>query len=178
MKFFETSLKGAFVIDLEKREDERGFFARTWDKDEFEAHGIYRIPVQTNMSFSKKKGTIRGMHYQLAPHQESKVIRCVNGAIYDVIIDLRPDSLTFKKWFGVELSAENHKMLFVPEGFAHGFLTLKDNTEVIYQVSAFYNFESERIIRYNDPSFNIKWPIEVTVLSEKDKTNPDYKEKL
>lgn len=176
MKFFETPLKGAFVIDLEKREDERGFFARTWDKDEFEAHGIYRIPVQTNMSFSKKKGTIRGMHYQIVPHQESKVIKCVNGAIYDVIIDLRPDSPTFKKWFGVELSAENHKMLFVPEGFAHGFLTLKDNTEVIYQVSAFYNFESERVIRYNDPSFNIKWPIEVTVLSEKDKTNPDYKE--
>jgi dTDP-4-dehydrorhamnose 3,5-epimerase len=175
MKFFETPLKGAFTIELEKREDERGFFARTWDKSEFEEHGIYRIPVQMNTSFSSKKGTIRGMHYQVAPYQESKLIRCVKGAIYDVIIDLRPDSDTFEQWFGVELTEENSKMLFVPEGFAHGFVTLKDETQVIYQVSAVYNFESERIIRYDDPYFNIKWPIEVTVTSEKDRKSPDYK---
>lgn len=176
MKFLETPLKGAFVIELEKREDKRGFFARTWDINEFEANGIYRIPVQTNMSFSKKRGTIRGIHFQVAPHQESKVIRCVKGAIYDVIIDLRLGSPTYKQWFGVELSEENCKMLFVPEGFAHGFLTLKDSTEVTYQVSAFYNFESERVIGYNDPAFNITWPIDVTVVSEKDAAHPDFKE--
>ncbi len=176
MKFTQTKLKGAFVIDLEKREDVRGFFARTWDKNEFETHGIYRIPIQTNMSYSKKKGTIRGIHYQIPPYQESKIIRCVNGAIYDVIIDLRPGSPTYKEWFGVGLSEKNHKMVFLPEGFAHGFLTLEDDTEVIYQVSAVYNFESEKIIRYNDPAFNIKWPIEVTVTSEKDRVSPDFKE--
>lgn len=176
MKFTQTKLKGAYVIELKRREDERGFFARTWDKNEFETHGIYRIPVQTNMSYSKKKGTIRGIHYQIAPYQESKIIRCVKGVIYDVIIDLRPDSPTYKEWFGVELSDKNHKMLFLPEGFAHGFLTLEDDTEVIYQVSAVYNFESEKIIRYNDPAFNIKWPIEVTVTSEKDRVSPDFKE--
>lgn len=176
MKFTETPLKGAFVIDLEKREDERGFFARAWCQKEFESHGIYRLPVQANMSYNKKAGTIRGMHYQAAPNQESKLIRCINGAIYDVIIDLRKDSPTYKQWFGIELNAENRTMLFVPEDFAHGFLALKDNSEVMYQVSAFYNFESERIIRYDDPSFDIKWPIEVTVVSDKDITTPNFKE--
>lgn len=176
MKFTETPLKGAFVIDLEKREDERGFFARAWCQKEFEAHGIYRLPVQANMSYNKKAGTIRGMHYQAAPNQESKLIRCINGAIYDVIIDLRKNSPTYKQWFGIELNAENRTMLFVPEDFAHGFLALEDHSEVMYQVSAFYNFESERIIRYDDPSFGIKWPIEVTVVSEKDITTPNFKE--
>jgi dTDP-4-dehydrorhamnose 3,5-epimerase len=176
MKFTETPLKGAFVIDLEKREDERGFFARAWCQNEFEAHGIYRLPVQANMSYNKKAGTIRGMHYQAAPYQESKLIRCINGAIYDVIIDLRKDSPTYKQWFGIELNADNRTMLFVPEDFAHGFLALKDNSEVMYQVSAFYNFGSERIIRYNDPMFNIKWPIEVSVVSEKDITTPNFKD--
>lgn len=176
MKFTETKLKGAFVIDLEKREDERGFFARTWDKDEFQAHGIYRIPVQMNTSFSKKKGTLRGMHYQLAPFQESKLVRCVQGRIYDVIIDLRPQSPTFKEWFGVELTAENCKMVFVPEGFAHGFLTLTDDVAVVYQASSVYHFESERTIRYDDPTFAIKWPVEVKIFSEKDKNTPDFEE--
>ncbi len=176
MKFIETPLKGAFVIDLEKREDERGFFARAWCQNEFESHGIYRLPVQTNMSYSKSAGTIRGMHYQAAPYQESKLIRCINGSIYDVIIDLRKDSPTYKQWFGIELNDQNRTMLFVPEDFAHGFLALIDNSEVIYQVSAFYNAESERIIRFDDPSFGIKWPIEVTVVSEKDITTPDFKE--
>ena len=128
------------------------------------------------MAYSKKKGTLRGLHYQTKPYQEAKLIRCTQGAIYDVIIDVRKNSPTYKKWFGVELSCKNYKILFLSEGFAHGFLTLEDNTEVSYQVSAFYNFDSERIIRYNDPAFNIKWPIEVTVLSEKDKNNPDFKE--
>lgn len=176
MKFTQTKLRGAYIIELEKREDVRGFFARTWDEKEFEEHGIYRKPVQTNMAYSRKKGTLRGMHYQNAPYQESKLIRCTKGAIYDVIIDLRPNSSTYKKWFGVKLSEENHKMLFLPEGFAHGFLTLKNNTEVSYQVSAFYNFESERLVRFNDPAFKIKWPSKVTVISEKDKNAPDYKE--
>lgn len=176
MKFTQNLLNGAYIIELEKREDERGFFARTWDEKEFEAYGIYRRPVQTNMAYSRKKGTLRGMHYQVGPYQESKLIRCTKGAIYDVIIDLRPDSSTYKKWFGVKLSEENHKMLFLPEGFAHGFLTLKDNTEVSYQVSAFYNFESERLVRFNDPAFKIKWPSKVIVISEKDKNAPDYKE--
>lgn len=176
MKFTETPLKGAFVIDLEKREDERGFFARAWCQKEFESNGIYRLPVQANMSYNKKAGTIRGMHYQAAPYQESKLIRCINGAIYDVIIDLRKDSPTYKQWFGIELNTKNRTMLFVPEDFAHGFLALEDHSEVMYQVSAFYNFESERIIRYDDPSFNIKWPIEVTVVSEKDITTPNFKE--
>ena len=174
MKFTETRLKGAYIIDLEKRADERGFFARAWCRNEFESNGIYRLPVQANMSFNKKKGTIRGMHYQAAPHQESKLIRCIRGSIYDVIIDLRKNSPTFGKWFGIELSDENRTMLFVPEDFAHGFLALKDNTEVMYQVSAFYNSESERIIRYNDPFFNIQWPIEVTVISKKDIETPDF----
>lgn len=174
MKFLETPLKGAYIIDLEKREDERGFFARAWCQKEFESHGIYRLPVQANMSFNMKMGTIRGMHYQASPYQESKLIRCIKGSIYDVIIDLRKDSPTYRKWFGIELTDENRTMLFVPEDIAHGFLTLKDNTEVMYQVSAFYNFESERIIRYNDPSFNIQWPIKVSVISKKDIDTPDF----
>ena len=176
MKFLETPLKGAFIIDLEKREDGRGFFARAWCQEEFESNGIYRLPVQANMSFNKKGGTMRGMHYQAAPYQESKLIRCIRGSIYDVIIDLRKDSPTYKQWFGLELNDENRTMLFVPEDFAHGFLALKDNSEVMYQVSAFYNFGSERIIRYNDPSFNIKWPIEVNVISEKDINTPDFED--
>jgi dTDP-4-dehydrorhamnose 3,5-epimerase len=134
------------------------------------------LPVQANMSFNKKAGTIRGMHYQMAPHQESKLIRCINGSIYDVIIDLRKDSPTYKQWFGVELNDKNRTMLFVPEDFAHGFLALEDNSEVMYQVSAFYNFESEGIIRYNDPTFDIQWPIEVTVVSKKDIITPDFKD--
>lgn len=174
MKFIETPLNGSFVIDLEKREDERGFFARSLCQKEFESHGFYRLPVQANMSYNKKAGTIRGMHYQVEPHQESKLIRCINGSIYDVIIDLRKDSPTYMQWFGIELNDENRTMLFVPENFAHGFLTLKDNSEIMYQMSEFYHFESQRNIRYNDPTFKIQWPINVTVVSEKDMTIPNF----
>ena len=168
MIFTETILKNAYVIELEKREDHRGFFARTWDKKEFEEHNLNSNLVQCNVSFSKKCGTLRGMHYQKKPFEESKVIRCVKGKIFDVIIDLRSSSSTFKKWFGVELTEENYKMLYVPEGFAHGFQTLEDNTEIIYQVSEFYTPNSELGIHWNDPAFNITWPIEEKIITEKD----------
>ena len=168
MIFTETILKNAYVIELEKREDHRGFFARTWDKKEFEEHNLNSNLVQCNVSFSKKCGTLRGMHYQKKPFEESKVIRCVKGKIFDVIIDLRSSSSTFKKWFGVELTEENYKMLYVPEGFAHGFQTLEDNSEIIYQVSEFYTPKSELGIHWNDPAFNITWPIEEKTITEKD----------
>ena len=168
MIFTETILKNAYIIELEKREDHRGFFARTWDKKEFEEHNLNSNLVQCNVSFSKKCGTLRGMHYQKKPFEESKVIRCVKGKIFDVIIDLRSSSSTFKKWFGVELTEENYKMLYVPEGFAHGFQTLEDNSEIIYQVSEFYTPKSELGIHWNDPAFNITWPIEEKIITEKD----------
>lgn len=176
MKFTPTKLSGAYIVELEKRLDDRGFFSRTWDQKEFEAIGIYRLPVQMNMSHSKKKGTMRGLHYQISPYQESKLVRCTQGAIYDVIIDLRPNSPTYLDWFGIELSATNYKSLFLSEGFAHGFLTLANNTEVTYQVSAFYTPESEHIIRYNDPTFKITWPSPVVVISDKDRDQADFKE--
>ena len=168
MIFTETILKNAYIIELEKREDHRGFFARTWDKKEFEEHNLNSNLVQCNVSFSKKCGTLRGMHYQKNPFEESKVIRCTKGKIFDVIIDLRSSSSTFKKWFGVELTEENYKMLYVPEGFAHGFQTLEDNSEIIYQVSEFYTPKSELGIHWNDPAFNITWPIEEKTITEKD----------
>ena len=174
MKFTETKLKGAFVVEIEKLTDDRGFFARSWCQKEFEAHGLISRVVQSNVSFNRKKGTLRGMHYQIAPFQESKLIRCTRGAIYDVIIDLRPDSFTYKQWIGVELTANNFTLFFVPEDFAHGFITLVDNTEITYQVSQFYTPGSEKGIRFNDPAFNIQWPLEVSVISEKDRTWPDY----
>lgn len=174
MKFTETKLKGAFVIDLEKREDERGFFARTFCADEFEKHGLVNRIVQTNMSRTLNKGTLRGMHYQIAPHQETKLVRCTRGAIYDVIIDIRPESPTFKQWFGVELTSENHTMLFVPRDFAHGFVTLTDDVEVTYEVSEFYTPGVEAGIRFNDPEINIQWPIEIADTSEKDATWPNF----
>ena len=174
MIFHETGLKGAFVIDIEKLEDHRGFFARAWCRKEFEAHHLVSKIRQANVSYNKAKGTLRGMHYQASPYEETKLVRCTNGAIYDVIIDLRPASPTHAQWFGVELTAGNYKMLYVPENFAHGFLTLTDDTEVTYQVSQFYTPGSERGIRWNDPAFNIDWPVEVIVISEKDKNWPDY----
>ncbi len=164
MLLHETKLKGAFIIEPERLEDERGFFARTWCKREFEAHGLNQNLVQCNISFNKKKTTMRGMHYQVAPHKETKLVRCTKGAIYDVIIDLRPDSHTFKQWISVELTSENRKMIYIPEDFAHGFLTLEDNTEVFYQMSEFYAPECARGVRWNDPAFSIKWPFEVRVL--------------
>ncbi len=174
MIFKETNLKGAFIIEIEKKVDNRGFFARTWCRKEFEAYDLNLQLFQANVSFSKRKGTLRGMHYQVAPYEEIKLVRCTSGAIFDVIIDLRPDSPTYKQWLGVELTSENYKILFVPEKFAHGFQTLEDNAEVIYQVSQFYSPESERGICYNDPTFGIEWPIDVQVISDKDKNCPDY----
>ncbi len=173
MIFSETKLKGIFIIEPERLEDERGFFARTWCRREFEAHGLNPNLVQCNISFNKKKGTLRGMHYQVVPHQEAKVVRCTAGAIYDVIIDLRPASPTFKQWIAVELTAENCKMLYIPEDFAHGFQTLADNTEVFYQMSEFYHPECARGIRWNDPMFEIEWPLPEITLSAKDNSYPD-----
>lgn len=168
MKFAETKLKGAFIIAPDLIEDERGFFARTFCRREFEAHGLNPSVVQTNISFNKTKGTLRGMHYQAAPHAEVKLVRCTAGAIYDVIIDLRPESPTFKQWFGAELSAENHKSLYIPEGFAHGFQTSTDNTEVIYHHSAFYNPDWARGLRFDDPALGIIWPLPVSMVCSRD----------
>jgi dTDP-4-dehydrorhamnose 3,5-epimerase len=168
MTFRETALKGAFVIEMERFEDKRGFFARAWCQREAEANGLTSCVVQSNISFNTKRGTLRGMHFQAAPFEQAKLIRCTRGAIYDVMIDLRPDSPTYMKWAGVELTAENYTMLYVPERFAHGFQTLEDRTEVTYQVSQFYAPESERGVRYDDPAFGIEWPLRIEVISDKD----------
>lgn len=175
MIFTETKLKGAFFVDIEKREDERGFFSRAWCKREFAAHGIVLDVAQGNINGSKKKGTLRGLHYQRAPHEEVKLIRCTKGAVYDVIVDLRRESSTYKGWIGVELRGDNHRMLYVPKGFAHGYQTLEDDTEVFYPVSEFYYAEAERGVRWNDPAFKIEWPaVEYRIVSEKDRSWPDY----
>lgn len=174
MKFTETRLKGAFIIDPERLEDERGFFARTWCQRESEAYGLQPRWVQCNISFNKKKGTLRGMHYQVTPFAEAKLVRCTMGAIYDVIIDLRPDAPTFTQWEAVELSAENRRMLYIPEGFAHGFMTLEDNTETFYQMSEFYAPAYARGVRWDDPAFGIRWPMGVRVISERDRNYPDF----
>jgi dTDP-4-dehydrorhamnose 3,5-epimerase len=174
MIFTETKLDGAYIIDIEKRQDERGFFARSWCIKEVELHGLDAQCIQANISNSANRGTLRGMHYQIAPFREAKLVRCTRGGIFDVIIDLRTDSATYTDWMGVELTAKNYRMLYVPEGFAHGFLTLENDTEVTYQVSQFYHPESERGVRYNDPVFAIEWPREVLVISEKDNSWPGY----
>jgi len=174
MIFTELSLKGAFLVEVKKIEDERGFFGRAWCRNEFLEHGLNPNFVQLNTSFSKKKGTIRGMHYQVDPYQEVKFIRCTRGRIYDVMVDLRPDSPTFMKWIGNELTADNYRMAYVPENFAHGFVTLEDNSEVYYPVTQFYIPGAERGARYNDPGFNIHWPVEISVVSQKDLAHPDF----
>jgi dTDP-4-dehydrorhamnose 3,5-epimerase len=174
MKFFETPLKGAYTIELEKRGDDRGFFARLFCEKEFMDAGLESRFVQINNSTSSKKGTLRGMHYQLPPDAEVKVVRAIKGALFDVIVDLRPDSPTFKQSFGAELSADNRRMMYVPRGFAHGFITLEDDTEAFYLVSATYAPGSERGLRYNDPSLGIKWPLAPTEMSEKDLNWPDF----
>jgi len=174
MIFLETELSGAFLITLERLTDERGFFARAWCQGEFVTHGLNPQLVQCNVSFNKKKGTLRGMHYQVKPYEEAKLVRCTAGAIYDVIIDLRRDSPTFLQHFAVELTAQNHSMLYIPEGFAHGFLTLEDNTEVFYQMSTFYVANAARGARWNDPAFGIQWPITVRIISERDQNYPDF----
>jgi dTDP-4-dehydrorhamnose 3,5-epimerase len=178
MIFKETCLPGSYTIELEEHSDERGFFARAWCRNELKTHGLNFNIAQANFAFTQKKGTIRGMHYQIAPNQEVKMMRCIKGAIYDVIIDLRPESSTYKQWFGVQLSSENRKMLYVPEGFAHGYQSLTDNVETYYLVSDFYAPESERAVRWNDPAFLIKWPINANlIISDKDRNWPDFYEK-
>jgi dTDP-4-dehydrorhamnose 3,5-epimerase len=173
--FTETIVSGAFVIDLELRGDERGFFARTFCRAEFEEHGLNPYVDQCNLSLSMQAGTLRGMHFQLPPHEEAKLVRCTRGALYDVALDLRPDSSSYLRWAGVELSADNHRMLYVPEGCAHGFQTLVAETEAFYQVSAAYAPDAERGVRWNDPAFAIEWPeVEERVISDKDRSWPDY----
>lgn len=174
MIFTETRLKGAFILELEKREDDRGFFARSWCQKEFQAHNLDTAIMQCNISFNRLKGTLRGMHYQAAPFDEAKLVRCTAGALYDVIIDLRRDSATYKQHVGEVLSAANYKMLYVPKGFAHGFQTLEDNTEIFYQISEFYSPEHARGVRYNDPAFGIKWMIGDPVIVDRDRDYPDF----
>lgn len=174
MIFTETPLRGAYLIDLEKHSDERGFFARTFCEREFAIHGLATRFVQASDSFSTHTGTLRGMHYQLAPRAETKLVRCIQGAIHDVILDLREDSLTCGQSFGADLSAENHRMMYVPKGFAHGFITLAENSEVYYLIDEFYSPDHGRGVRWNDPRFSIQWPAKPTVMSEKDRTYRDF----
>ena len=176
MIFTETNLKDAYVVEAGPQHDNRGFFGRTWCQKEFEDQGLNPRLVQCNISFNHKQATWRGMHYQAAPHEEAKLVRCTMGAICDVIVDLRVDSPTFRQHVTVKLSAENRKLLYVPENFAHGFLTLEDNTEVFYQMSEFYSQESARGFRWNDPFFDIRLPFEVAVISERDRHYPDFRQ--
>jgi dTDP-4-dehydrorhamnose 3,5-epimerase len=172
--FVETKLKGAYIVELEKREDHRGFFARSWDGNVLEQHGLIGRVVQQNIAFSKFKGTIRGLHYQKAPHQETKFVRCTRGAVYDVIVDLRPDSPTLKQWLGIKMTADEYKLLYVPKDFAQGFQSLDDNSEIQYLVSAVYTPAAEAGIRYNDPNIGIEWPLPVSMITEKDANLPDF----
>lgn len=174
MIFTETSLKGAFLIEPEPVKDERGMFARVWCRKEFEAQGLKVTWVQNNLSVNSRKGTMRGMHYQVAPHEEVKLVQCTMGAIYDVIVDLRPASPTYCHHVGVVLSAENRRMLFIPEMFAHGFLTLQDGAEVFYHMSAFYAPGSARGFRWDDPTFGIEWPAVIVSMSDKDRSWPTF----
>ncbi len=174
MIFTATKLAGAYIIEPERLDDERGFFARTWCQREFEERGLNPCLVQCSISFNKKKGTLRGMHYQAAPHQEAKLVRCTMGAIYDVMIDLRPHSPTYTQHVGVVLSAENRTMLYIPEGFAHGFQTLEENSEVYYQMSEFYAPEYARGVRWNDPTFGIEWPADERTIIARDQNYPDF----
>lgn len=172
MQFLETRLAGVFVVQLEPRGDERGFFARSWCEREFAALGLNAQLVQCNISFNKVKGTLRGMHYQAAPHEEDKLVRCTRGALFDVAVDLRPDSPTFREWVGVELSGENRDALYIPKGFAHGFQTLEDNTEIFYQMSTFYEPGAGRGVRWDDPLLDITWPLPATVINQRDLAFP------
>lgn len=176
MKFTELSLKGAFIIEMELIEDERGFFAASWSKREFGRRNLDSELHECNVSFNRVKGTIRGMHYQAEPHGQTKVVRCTKGAIYDAIIDLRPDSPTFKSWEGFELSEDNRRMLYIPRGFAHGFQSVRDSTEILYQMSQPFNASAGRGVRWNDPAFGIAWPMPPTVISPRDRDYPDFKE--
>lgn len=168
MKLNKMRLQGACVITIEKLEDERGFFARTWDKEFFDSNGLNSDLVQCNISFNRKKGTTRGLHYQIAPYEEAKLVRCTRGKVFEVIVDLRKNSKTFLQWEGLELDSKNHEMLFVPEGFALGLQTLEDDSEICYQMSQFYKPEYSRGIKWNDETLKISWPLKPTVISDKD----------
>jgi dTDP-4-dehydrorhamnose 3,5-epimerase len=170
--FKETTLPGAYVIEPEKIGDERGYFARIWCKRELQQHGLKGDLAQSNVGFSHRKGTLRGLHFQKSPYAEVKIVRCTKGSIFDVIVDLRPDSRTYKGWFGVELSDENSRMIYVPEGFAQGYMTLTDNTEMNYHTSEFYNTEAASGVRYNDIDIGIRWPLNPTVISQQDRNWP------
>jgi dTDP-4-dehydrorhamnose 3,5-epimerase len=171
--FTETPLNGAFVIDIEARSDDRGYFARVWCAREFEEHGLETRLVQCNVAYNHKKGILRGMHYQKQPYSEVKLVRCTRGAVYDVIVDLRPESDTYLHWTGAELTADNHRMLYVPEGFAHGYVTLRDDSELFYQVSQFYTPQAEGGVRWNDPAVGIEWPeLGDLLISDKDRAWP------
>jgi len=174
MIFRETKLTGVFEIHIESKADERGFFARSWCRKEFAQEGLNPNLAQCSISFSPKKGTLRGMHYQADRHAEAKLVRCTKGSIYDVAVDMRPHSATFMQWIGAELTAMNWHALYIPEGCAHGFLTLDDETEVFYQISEFYHPEAARGVRWNDPAFGIVWPGTVEVISDRDRTYPDF----
>jgi len=172
MRFTETGVAGAWLIDPTPYEDDRGRFFRAWCSEEFAEHGINFLPVQANMGFSIRRGTVRGMHFQVEPALEAKLVRCTRGAMFDVVLDLRPDSPTYGKWYGAELSAENGRMLYLPEQCAHGYQTLEDRTEMYYMTSQFYTPGAARGARFDDPAFSICWPIAVTVVSEQDRNWP------
>jgi dTDP-4-dehydrorhamnose 3,5-epimerase len=174
MFFTPTPLPGAYLIELDKKSDDRGFFARAFCEQEFSQHGLVTRICQANNSLSIQKGTLRGMHYQLAPKAETKVVRCIRGALYDVILDLRRGSSTFGESYGAELTADNRRMMYVPKGFAHGFITLVDDTEALYLVDEFYSPENERGIRYDDPKFRLQWPAAPTIISDRDKAHPSF----
>ena len=175
MKFDQTKLPGVFHLHIVPAADERGFFARTWCQEEFERHKLNTRVVQCSVSFNRQKGTLRGIHYQAPPFEECKIVRCTQGSIYDVIVDLRPASPTFRQWIGITLSAANREMVYIPEGFGHGFITLEDDTEVFYQMSEFYKPEAARGVRWDDPAFQVAWPAKPVVISERDRTYPDFR---
>ena len=174
MRFNATTVVGAWIVEPELHHDERGFFGRTWDTTEFAAHGLESGLVQCSVSYNSRRGTLRGMHYQVAPHEETKLVRCTSGAIFDVAVDLRHDSPTFCQWFGAELTALNRLALYIPKGCAHGFLTLHDESEVLYQMAEPWVPEAARGVRFDDPSFGIEWPGEVVMVNERDRLYPDY----
>jgi dTDP-4-dehydrorhamnose 3,5-epimerase len=174
MIFEETKIRGVMQVRVNRIADERGFFARSWCRGEFEAAGLDTSLAQCSISYNASKGTLRGMHFQSAPYAESKLVRCTRGAIYDVALDLRADSPTFREWFGVNLTADNRDMLYIPEGCAHGFLSLEDHTEVFYQISEFYHPETARGVRWDDPAFEIVWPANPQLLSDRDRNYPNF----
>jgi dTDP-4-dehydrorhamnose 3,5-epimerase len=175
MIFAEAGLPGVYEVQIDPKPDERGFFARTWCHDEFASKGLDSRLVQCSLSYNARKGTLRGLHFQVPPHAETKLVRCTKGSIYDVVLDLRQESKAFRRWIGVRLSADKRNSLYIPKGCAHGFLTLEDDTEVFYQMSDFYDADSSRGVRWNDPAFGIVWPAKVEIISSRDANYSDFK---